>query len=1516
MDSIPLNQPNQTPMEEEPVQDSRDLFMELLERKLKEEEERMKQGLPLNNNPTQPRKPIQRKTLKKNNNTKPQSISDDNNNMEDDNIETQKLEEKQEENNSEIVDEYSTSEPVNVLDKVKESWYTEVQDAKWSTRRDALLELKNLINFPKLQTAEYSQITDKIMSIIEEEKNVIVIKVAVECIELFSKGLRSNFIFSFTNFVEKVLPKMKEKKLVETVCSCICTIEKHCISFNELSPLFIVSISSKIPSEKTGTLTIVEQCCATKNFEKIKDSFDNLCESILKAADDSNKDIREAAFKALGRLLWLSGANNFDRYLTKLDKLKADKVKEYCTGFGDPPKQTVTKPTFSKPSNNNESKSAPQKKVSAKPKNPPTKRKVEIKEESSQPATTKRKVGGNSNKPAVAVDTSSVKFSISSEEALSRAEQFITPSGVLDNLTSTKWKEKLDALEQILLFISNVSEDEMAENADVIVLTLGSKPGWKESNLQVFAKVLEIICKIIETTSTLSTGAASTVIEGIVEKLATPKLKEQTITCLLLLSELFTPQFVVSQVYKHITDHKNPKVTSEGLSALSKIVEDFALKTIDVKQLIDFTKLCLSSTKPAIKKGATDLLCCMKKFLGDSLLNYLGDVKPALLDAIKKDFAKVDVSEPPQATRQLRNAPSDNTPNSTSTASSLGDMLPRSDISNKLTAKTFKDMEDKNWKVRLEALQEVINAINEANKRITPNVSNLIQALKKRLDDANVKILSTTLEILALLAEAMGNASDKFCNAIMPFAILRLSHNNKAIRSATYSTLEAWVKVVNLDNLLKYFDKSLCNDKGHPDGRKDALQFIDTYLPEMKTKTVENFQIIIKSLINCLQDPKAGTRKLAENIIEKIINAVGVEFVKDNCRDIKQVFKKSIMAIVDRYSQTTPPIQEKPKTITQTLTVAEITKRATIKTDNIPVTTSNSFNPIQAPIQQPTQEDRSSRKTLVQGSLFNRPVETLLSVQPTQPTIPSTPKQQVKLQFTSPSTPGSIKRGNAIPQPKDSVFTTPKKMKVNHHAPVEENLLLSPTNLLSPKKGNVPCNDKKDKYDISQILTTLSNTKTNNFPNAITAMKMLDVLIETNSASVVLQRESVVSTLTTFIEHCFDAVTFGLSGPRVCKYLINTLMCIFECKPISLNITKYTLYKLIDTILHILLNDKLPNIEYGDKIITALNSLMLKILENSSRTIAYSCLISMLEKACLDHEEESNRFTKIVVKCLNKLSKTIDRTVDIIDIESILLDINNFLTNNSPTYFQGKDDLPLVTIKTIVNRLVRLKEQGIKRYISRIPSLNSTLLSFIEHELSNINSPSTTTNTIEIDNSVLTTTQPQPNNDVLKDICTMIGNKETSKTGLYKLYYFQLQNPVFKLKEYLGTTHFSPIFQEYILRSVAKIAAHEQAKIQKESETDTALKEIPGTPKSKFSIEDYRKELKMKSTTTSTSLNLQSSTFQVQNLKDRLAQVKVNTNTSTKVDLEALRRKYRNEKSSFPLEGKENVSYNPQQQQM
>ncbi|KAL4563181.1 hypothetical protein LXL04_027217 [Taraxacum kok-saghyz] len=145
--------------------------------------------------------------------------------------------------------------------------------------------------------------------------------------------------------------------------------------------------------------------------------------------------------------------------------------------------------------------------------------------------------------------------------------------------------------------------------------------------------------------------------------------------------------------------------------------------------------------------------------------------------------------------------------------------------------------------------------------------------------------------------------------------------------------------------------------------------------------------------------------------------------------------------------------------------------------------------------------------------------------------------------------------------------------------------------------------------------------------------------------------DRLVSLLADKVAKAFEFCLMDASS-RFCKYVLNTLMLIFQNKRLAHVVNVTTLDNLIPELLLWILDERVPSMNDGKQLLKALNVLMLKILDNAERTTLFVVLIGLLKP--LDDLDSSKwpsspsnescttrnlKFYELITKCLIKLTK-------------------------------------------------------------------------------------------------------------------------------------------------------------------------------------------------------------------------------------------------------------------------------------
>lgn len=167
---------------------------------------------------------------------------------------------------------------------------------------------------------------------------------------------------------------------------------------------------------------------------------------------------------------------------------------------------------------------------------------------------------------------------------------------------------------------------------------------------------------------------------------------------------------------------------------------------------------------------------------------------------------------------------------------------------------------------------------------------------------------------------------------------------------------------------------------------------------------------------------------------------------------------------------------------------------------------------------------------------------------------------------------------------------------------------------------------------------------------------------------------------------------------RFTKYFITIVNKTCSQKEIMREAAYPQVHGLVEQLLTRLLIENLDKIgteknKEGELILKNLNSSMLRMLENCQHTHIFLVLFSLLTK----YRDDPNnaKVPSLIIKCLLKLSKNMEKIIDKIDLDKFLLAIHEYLISVGNDNKSNNDDLGMRIAKTLVNETVRLKKEGI-----------------------------------------------------------------------------------------------------------------------------------------------------------------------------------------------------------------------------
>ncbi|XP_069384219.1 cytoskeleton-associated protein 5 isoform X4 [Paralichthys olivaceus] len=802
------------------------------------------------------------------------------------------------------VDPYELLEAVEILSKMPKDFYDKIEAKKWQERKEALEAVEILTKKPKLENGDYGDLVRALKKVVGKDANVMLVSLAAKCLAGLASGLRKKFGTYAGQVVPTILEKFKEKKpqVVQALQEAIDAIFLT-TTLQNLSEDILAVMDNKNPSIKQQASLYLARSfrhCTQANLPK--SILKPLCAALIKQVNDSAPEVRDAAFEALGTAQKVVGEKAVNPFLADLDKLKLDRIKESAdkvelpgtrrggSGAGDKKAAAKAPPAAEAPP-----------KASA----PPRKTQTAAASKSSSGPPKKGKptsaAGGKAKKTSDNKEVAETELSIEVCEDLAAG---VLPASCLQQLDSANWKERLASMEEFQRAAETMDKGQMPCQA--LVRMLAKKPGWKETNFQVMQMKLHIVALIAQK-GQFSKTSASVVLDGLVDKVGDVKCGGNAKEGLTAIGEACSLPWTAEQVVSMAFAQKNPKNQAETLNWLANAMKEFGFAGINVKGFINNVKTALGATNPAVRTAAITLLGVMFLYMGAPLRMFFEDEKPALLAQIDAEFEKMQGQSPPPPIRFNKKAAAEEVGDEGEEQDEDGgagggqdimDLLPRTDISDKITSDLVSKIGDKNWKIRKEGLDEAAAIISEA-KFITANIGELPLTLKERLGDSNKILVQQTLTILQQLAVSMGPGLKQHVKALGMPIITVLGDSKSNVRAAAMTTLQAWVEQTGMKDWLEGEDLSEELRRENPFLRQEVLGWLAEKLPTLRT-VPGDLMLCVPNLYACLEDRNGDVRKRAQDALPTFMMHLGFEKMSKAAGKLKTSSKDQVVAMLEK----------------------------------------------------------------------------------------------------------------------------------------------------------------------------------------------------------------------------------------------------------------------------------------------------------------------------------------------------------------------------------------------------------------------------------------------------------------------------------------------------------------------------------------------------------------------------------------------------------------------------------------
>ena len=482
---------------------------------------------------------------------------------------------------------------------------------------------------------------------------------------------------------------------------------------------------------------------------------------------------------------------------------------------------------------------------------------------------------------------------------------------IVDSLFSPKWEMKKHGFELINEFI-NSKPKESYNIGDLIEYMKLKLKNYKETNFNITREAINVYINMIKK-KIIPKDSLTSIIIAYHEKLSDIKLKDNIIELINNSFDIIEPTNILKQIITKISKKNNAKLLIEYATFFGNVVEEYDVKDLPNKDIIDFCKVLANNSNPQVRTSAISLLCILYKYLGKDVKTLTRDIKESTLKLIDAELDKVKVIDPKETLSKKKKAASviENGGTKSGAGGKSKDLIPPQDISKKITPQIIKLLSSPKWAEKKEACDSIEKILISANMRILPNgLNTLMTNIKKKLSDSNKNFVRMLVSLLSKLIEAMKSGFKQWAKPIALVLIPNLADKNQLMRNECQNCFDKWVEFAGLESLVVHFPKFLTTD--NVEMRIEIMNFF------MKNKDKFNKSIgesVYKDMMNplliCLQDRSSNVRNLSEEIIKisLVYNPLSNYYKK--IEDFKPAIAKTLKQILDKIKQETSSNESK-----------------------------------------------------------------------------------------------------------------------------------------------------------------------------------------------------------------------------------------------------------------------------------------------------------------------------------------------------------------------------------------------------------------------------------------------------------------------------------------------------------------------------------------------------------------------------------------------------------------------------
>ncbi|KAE8740038.1 hypothetical protein FOCC_FOCC014444 [Frankliniella occidentalis] len=471
---------------------------------------------------------------------------------------------------------------------------------------------------------------------------------------------------------------------------------------------------------------------------------------------------------------------------------------------------------------------------------------------------------------------------------------------VEDRCVHKLWKARMNGYEEAVKLFNKIDDEKSPEWNKFLGLV---KKFVVDSNAVAQEKGLEATLAFVENCGSAGKTASDVVASIVAKSIAAPKTKtrELSLQIVLMYVEIEKQEAVQEELIKGM-DHKNPKIVSECISAVTTSLREFGPKVINIKPLVKKMPALLEDRDKTVRDNGKAMVIEMHRWIGAALKPQLSSLKPLQVTELEAEFEK-NKDEKAAPTRYLRSQQAKQAKAAAEAAEAGEDgededdtdaaveidpyeIMPAVDILSKLPSSFYEKVEAKKWQERKEAVDELDSLLQKSPKLESGDYGDLVRALKKIISkDSNVIVVTVAGKCLASLANGLKKRFSPYASACIPALLEKFREKKATVVAAIRDAIDGVYLSTTIENIQE--DVLAALENKNPSVKAETAAFLARCFTKctaimLNKKLLKSYST---ALIKALNEPDPSVRDNAAEALGTALKVVGekalMPFVSD-----------------------------------------------------------------------------------------------------------------------------------------------------------------------------------------------------------------------------------------------------------------------------------------------------------------------------------------------------------------------------------------------------------------------------------------------------------------------------------------------------------------------------------------------------------------------------------------------------------------------------------------------------------